>query len=165
MLLFLGLLLLYIPTALLGYLAFGHGATLTANIIDNLSRSTVILFVEFFFFLHCITVIFIVLCPALLDLEELFRVPKSKLYLLAKLSITLCLTFCRLWLASCCASYLHSNSNHLHWWNIAVIRSDSRSDRLYDHCPDGFCFAAHFLLQAGYWPKTVWCLATTVTTV
>lgn len=67
---------MYVPIAALGYSAFGFGAS--ANIIENLSRGTVILIVEACFFVHCITVIFIIVNPVFLDLEELFRVPKSK---------------------------------------------------------------------------------------
>ncbi|KAI2808462.1 hypothetical protein BLOT_006406 [Blomia tropicalis] len=58
----------------LGYAAMGFNAS--ESIIDDLGTGAIITIVEICFFIHCGTVIFIVINPTFLDLEELFNVPK-----------------------------------------------------------------------------------------
>lgn len=72
------LLCLYLPIAVLGYAAMGFNAS--ESIIDDLGTGAIITIVEICFFIHCGTVIFIVINPTFLDLEELFNVPKRMKY-------------------------------------------------------------------------------------
>jgi len=67
--------MLYLPTAGLGYAAFGF--QVRSNIIENLSPNVIITIIEMCFLVHCFTVVLIVINPVFLDLEELIRIPNS----------------------------------------------------------------------------------------
>ena len=86
---FTGLIFLYVPIAALGYAA--AGATAAANIIDDINAAggVVITIVRACFLAHCFAVIFITVNPVLLDLEELFNVPKHFGWKRAALRITI----------------------------------------------------------------------------
>lgn len=73
---FLGLISLYIPTAGLGYGAFGFDVK--SSIIENLSSNGLITVIQVAFFIHCLTVIMIIINPVYLDMEELLKIPKGK---------------------------------------------------------------------------------------
>ncbi|KAI2808459.1 hypothetical protein BLOT_006403 [Blomia tropicalis] len=72
---FLGLISLYIPTAGLGYGAFGFDVK--SSIIENLSSNGLITVIQVAFFIHCLTVIMIIINPVYLDMEELLKIPKE----------------------------------------------------------------------------------------
>ncbi|XP_017494281.1 PREDICTED: amino acid transporter ANTL2-like [Rhagoletis zephyria] len=72
---FIGLILLYLPTAGLGYGTFGH--SVKSSILKNLETGTFITVINSFFFIHCLTVVIIILNPVYLDMEELLRIPKQ----------------------------------------------------------------------------------------
>ncbi|KAJ6220430.1 hypothetical protein RDWZM_006242, partial [Blomia tropicalis] len=72
---YVALVLIYVPVAALGYAT--EGANVSTNIIDHLSNGVMVTIVRCCFLAHCMAVIFITTNPVLLDLEELFRVPKQ----------------------------------------------------------------------------------------
>lgn len=49
-----------------------------SSIIDNLPASVLITLVRVCFLVHCFTVVFIVINPVYLELEELLRIPKGE---------------------------------------------------------------------------------------
>lgn len=70
------LLALYLPTVALGYSVYGASAS--ASILDDLSPGLVTTAAKICFVINCAAVIFIVMNPVFLDLEEQFRIPKRK---------------------------------------------------------------------------------------
>ena len=72
---FLGLIILYLPTAGLGYGAFGNDVK--NNILDSVTQDNLATAIQICFFIHCLIVVTIIINPVYLDIEEQLNIPKG----------------------------------------------------------------------------------------